>query len=123
MKSIKVYRLENSAGLGPYRGGHRMEAEQLKQICNPIHGDDRLSERRKKSLYKSGWKYGWDSESIFDNWMNGKEGFFASLGYNKVCYIVNKYRKYDKQYLGYYDNELEDYVDDLFPGCQVFFKL
>jgi hypothetical protein len=30
MKKIKVIRLENKAGLGPFRGGHREEADRLK---------------------------------------------------------------------------------------------
>jgi hypothetical protein len=122
MKLITVYRLENSNGVGPFQGGHRDHAEKLKGHDNPFQFDNRLSDRRKKSLYKGGWVYGWDNEESFDIWMNGQEEYFRELGYNKVKYQSVKYRVYGGQEFWSYCEEKEDWIKFNTDGNQVIFK-
>lgn len=125
MKEIVVYRLENTLGIGPFRGGHRMDAENLKihmgiKECLVYHGI--MKPRIFKKLSVSGWSCAWSSESTFDEWMNGLSEHFKALGYVKVKYMVSKYKLCPNQYLEHYDNEIEDYVKINVDGFQVFFN-
>lgn len=125
MKKIIVYRLENSQGIGPFRGGHRDEAELLKghmgiRQCLVERG--RMKPRAFKKLSTSGWNCAWSSEADFDVWMNNKTEFFEELGYFKVVYEVDQYKLCDEQQLCQYDEVLEDYVSFDIDGFQVFFN-
>lgn len=124
MKKIKVIRLENKAGLGPFRGGHRDEADYLKghkgiRICLVECGVIKKRIFKKKS--KKGWLCGWSSEITFNSWMNGKEEFFSQLGYFKVEYEVSSYHACGNQTLCHFDEVEEDYFSEEAEGYQVFF--
>lgn len=125
MKSIVVFRLENSSGIGPFRGGHRQEAESLKihmGIKHCLVDGAGMKPRIFKKLASSGWSCAWSSESIFDEWMNGFEKHFESLGYVKVKYLVSKYKVCPNQFFEHYDDNIEDYVQTNVDGFQVFFN-
>lgn len=125
MKKIIVHRLENSKGLGPFRGGHRMEAEQLKEhlgIRQCLVDHKGMKSRIFKKLSNAGWRCAWTSEKDFNIWMNDKKEFFEQLGYFKVTYEISQYKLSAKQELYSYNEELEDYVLFNIDGFQVFFN-
>lgn len=122
MKSLIVYRLENEKGVGPFRGGHRDEAESLLGHTNPLYWDDKLSRRRKNTMHNEGWVYAWSCSDTFNLWMNGKEDFMADYGYRKVAYKTNQYRSYKDQELWKYIGEDEDWVQVPVSGMQVIFN-
>lgn len=125
MKKIKVFRLENKNGIGPFSGGHRDEAELLKghfgiRICLVENGI--VNNRIFKKFSKQGWLCAWSSESVFASWMNGKEDFFNKLGYFKVEYEVSRYKLCGNQRLYRFDEVDEDYISEEVDGYQVFFN-
>lgn len=125
MKKIIVYRLENSKGIGPFRGGHRAEAEMLKGhlgIGQCLVDCGRMKYRAFKKLSTSGWHCAWTSEADFDMWMNNKTEFFESIGYFKVRYELSQYKLCGEQELFQYDEDYEDYVSFNIDGYQVFFN-
>lgn len=124
MKKIKVIRLENKAGLGPFRGGHREEADRLKghfgiRMC--LVDNEIMKSRGFKKIAKKGWLCGWSLESVFEKWINGQEGYFNKLGYFKVEYEVSKYKLCGEQKLFHIDETSDEYVYEEVNGYQVFF--
>lgn len=122
MKSINVFRLENSNRIGPFRGGHRDEANLLKEhlgIKQSLVELGNMKPRLFKKLSKSGWLCAWSSEVDFDNWMNGQSEFFEALGYFKVCYAVNSYKLCFNQNITEYNKNSENIE---YSHAQVFFN-
>lgn len=125
MKKIIVYRLENAKRIGPFRGGHRMEAEYLREhhgIRQCLVDRGNMKPRSFKKLSMAGWSCAWSSEADFDKWMNNKVEYFESLGYFKVAYEISKYKLCGEQEFCTFDEELDDYIFDLIDGYQVFFN-
>lgn len=125
MKKIIVYRLENIRGFGPFRGGHRMEAELLKAhlgIRQCLVDRSKVKPRAFKKLSKAGWNCAWSSESDFDLWMNDQTEFFENLGYFKVRYEIEQYKLCGDQELCQYDETLEDFLYFDIDGYQVFYN-
>lgn len=125
MKKAIVFRLENSQGLGPFRGGHRNEAELLKGhlgIRNCLVDFGIMKPRMFKKFSNNGWLCAWSSEADFNEWLNDKHDYFESLGYFKVVYEVSQYKQCGNQRLFHYDEEVEDYISSPIDGYQVFFN-
>lgn len=123
MQKIIVFRLENDNGIGPFRGGHRNEANRLKEhfgiaLCLSNY----MKPRMFKKHAKNGWICGWSSEKTFCDWMNGQEDYFKELGYSKVIYEAKNYRLCGNQELFYYDSTIKDYISCSADGYQVFFN-
>lgn len=124
MKKITVFRLENKNGLGPFRGGHRDEANNLKghfgiRMC--LVDNEIIKSRIFKKFAKQGWLCGWSSESVFEKWMNDQYEYFNKLGYFKVKYEVSKYKLCGEQQLSHIDEISDEYVYEEVDGYQVFF--
>lgn len=125
MKKIKVFRLENINKLGPFRGGHRNEANLLKGhfgIRNCLIDYEIMKPRMFKKFAKNGWLCAWSVEEDFDNWLNDHAAYFESLGYFKVAYEVSQYKLCGDQKLFHIDEKLDEYVYCDVVGHQVFFN-
>lgn len=125
MNKITVFRLENKQGIGPFRGGHRDEAERLKAhfgIRNCLVDYEIMKPRQFKKFAKNGWVCAWSHEEDFDNWMHDQSEYFEALGYFKVRYEVGQYKLCGNQQLFHFDESLDDYVYQEAAGHQVFFN-
>ena len=97
MKKLKVWRIENQDGFGPYRGANSEEARKLLAYVEgprvyAIAGVKSFNERRFKRMCKNGWKFAWLAKEDAVNHCKGNLDKLNNLGFILHWMVVERYR-------------------------------
>ena len=108
MKKIKVWRIEDSDGNGPYRSKYREFSRPLMGYCEApymyaLTEERSFNERRFKRMCNNGWRFAWVSEELATTHCNQNLDKLKELGFTLHWKLVDRYRIFPDGQVMYFE--------------------